>query len=248
LGNFMGVNSSLEELVRGGVLKIRPDSHIAPGSLGRTLGWYLRIGFRAGLRGAFWRLRFKAAPFPLFVGERVTLLYGRKIEVGRGFSLGANSRFNAYSVDGVHIGDRVTIREGAWIQCSSSPSNPGVALTIGHGSYIGPQVVLGVGGPLHIGDGAQFGAGCVLISENHATDADGRPSRTDVIRKGIKLGDNCWLGHRVTILDGVELGDNCIVGAGSVVTKSFPPNSTIVGSPARALGSAGADGATSHGS
>ena len=34
---------------------------------------------------------------------------------------------------------------------------------------------------------------------------------------------------------GVTIGDKCIIGAGSVVTKDIPENSTAVGNPARVI-------------
>jgi acetyltransferase-like isoleucine patch superfamily enzyme len=49
----------------------------------------------------------------------------------------------------------------------------------------------------------------------------------------IKIGNNCFIGMGAIIMPGVELGDNCIVSAGSVVYDSFPPNSVILGNPAK---------------
>ena len=53
--------------------------------------------------------------------------------------------------------------------------------------------------------------------------------------KGIILGNNIWVGARVTFLDGCEVGDNCVVAAGAVVNGIFPANSVIGGVPAKVL-------------
>lgn len=50
-----------------------------------------------------------------------------------------------------------------------------------------------------------------------------------------RIGANCFIGGRSIILPGVEVSDNCVVGAGSVVTKSVPPNTLVAGNPARVL-------------
>ena len=51
----------------------------------------------------------------------------------------------------------------------------------------------------------------------------------------VVLGNNIYIGTRVTILRGVGIGDNCIIGAGSVVTKSIPSNSVAAGVPCRVI-------------
>lgn len=54
-------------------------------------------------------------------------------------------------------------------------------------------------------------------------------------RKGITVGNDCWIGNNVIILDGVNIGDGVVIGAGAVVTKDIPANSVAVGNPARIL-------------
>lgn len=47
------------------------------------------------------------------------------------------------------------------------------------------------------------------------------------------IGNNVVIGAGATILGPITVGDNVRVGAGSVVVKSVPPNSTVVGIPAK---------------
>ena len=44
------------------------------------------------------------------------------------------------------------------------------------------------------------------------------------------------IGANSTILPGLTIGRNAMVGAGSVVTRSVPPNAVVVGNPARITG------------
>jgi len=54
----------------------------------------------------------------------------------------------------------------------------------------------------------------------------------------IEIEDNCNIGVNVLILPDVVIGKNSIVAAGSIVTKSIPPNSIAAGVPAKVIGNA----------
>jgi acetyltransferase-like isoleucine patch superfamily enzyme len=84
---------------------------------------------------------------------------------------------------------------------------------------------------IYIGDNTIFGPSVKIISSNH----DPKDLSRNIKTSPIIIGKNCWIGTNAVILPGVKLGDNVIVGAGSVVTKSFPANSTIVGVPAKQI-------------
>ena len=49
----------------------------------------------------------------------------------------------------------------------------------------------------------------------------------------IKIGNNCYIGAGAVILPDIEIGDNCLIAAHAVVANSFPPNSLIMGNPAK---------------
>jgi acetyltransferase-like isoleucine patch superfamily enzyme len=227
------------------IKRVRPNYTPHPDvPLGVLIGWYVRKGFLPLLRGVVLRSRFGSAKFPTFIGRNVSLAYASRIHLESSVSIGTGSSINAFSDKGVHIASGCTIRENAWIQCSSSPVNPGVGLEIRSNTYIGPGAILGVGGPIVIGSDCQIGAGFTVVAENHQV-GPGGASHSVVTRAGITIGNGCWIGHRVTIVDGVTLGEGCVVGAGAVVTKSFPARSTIVGVPGKLI--AGATASTGGG-
>jgi acetyltransferase-like isoleucine patch superfamily enzyme len=56
----------------------------------------------------------------------------------------------------------------------------------------------------------------------------------DVI-KPIKVGNNVFIGSRVTILPGIIIGNNVVIGSGSLLTRDIPDNVVVAGVPARIL-------------
>lgn len=57
-----------------------------------------------------------------------------------------------------------------------------------------------------------------------------------VIKKGITIGKNTFIGARASLLPGTNIGNNVLVGACSVVKGTIPDNSIIVGNPATIIG------------
>lgn len=51
----------------------------------------------------------------------------------------------------------------------------------------------------------------------------------------VTLEDNVFIGARAIIMPGITIGKNSIVAAGSVVTKSIPEGSIVVGNPAKVI-------------
>lgn len=51
----------------------------------------------------------------------------------------------------------------------------------------------------------------------------------------ITIGNDVWIGGAAIICPGVKIGDRSIVGAGAVVTKSFPADVVLAGNPAKVI-------------
>ena len=85
---------------------------------------------------------------------------------------------------------------------------------------------------IFIGDYTQIGPNVGLMSGNH----DLYDFRKQQAAKPIRIGKHCWIGMGVVVLPEVELGDFTIVGAGSIVTKSFPEGMCVIaGNPAKKI-------------
>lgn len=85
-----------------------------------------------------------------------------------------------------------------------------------------------------IGDNAFLGPDVSIYTACHPLEPD-RRNRFIEWAEPVTIGNNVWIGGDATILPGVTIGDNVVIGAGSVVTKSFPSNVVIGGNPAKII-------------
>jgi acetyltransferase-like isoleucine patch superfamily enzyme len=107
-------------------------------------------------------------------------------------------------------------------------------ITRGKSVYPGdsPGVYINASNGVVIGDYTNIGPNVGIISSNH----DLVNNDAHVQSPPIEIGRFCWMGMGAVILPGVTLADFTIVGAGAVVTKSFPEGYCVLaGNPARII-------------
>jgi len=166
-------------------------------------------------------------PRQLYLGKNVQFFNASNIELGKWVQLEDNVKVSALSKDKVVLGDNVKI--GAYSQVIAATS-------FNNNVGIGEFAYLGGGGGLEIGDDCIVGQYFSCHPENHLFgNLEELIRMQGVTRKGIKIGNNCWIGSKVTVLDGVTIGSHCILAAGAVITKDMPDYAVIAGVPAKVV-------------
>lgn len=160
-----------------------------------------------------------------------------KIKIGKNFSVARKCYIDALSKKGLICGNNVSLGYFTHIELTGSLKLLGQGMIVGNNVGLGSHGHYGSGaGLLEIGDNTIFGNYVSIHPENHNFADLNIPIRLQGVNgKGIKIGNDCWIGAKVTILDGTVIGDHSIVAAGAVVTGKFPPYSIIGGVPAKII-------------
>ncbi|MCQ2440985.1 MAG: serine O-acetyltransferase [Clostridia bacterium] len=95
---------------------------------------------------------------------------------------------------------------------------------------IGKRLVIDHGTGIVIGETAEIGDD-VLIYQGVTLGGTGK----DVGKRHPTIGNNVMISAGAKVLGPIKVGDNSRIAAGAVVLKEVPPNSTVVGVPARVV-------------
>ncbi len=114
----------------------------------------------------------------------------------------------------------------------------GGTIAIGHDVFIGQHTIIQSyrNSLIEIGNNVMIATGCMIYGSNHVIGRKGVPMCLQMENsKGIKIGDDVWIGGGVAILDGVEIGCGAVIANGAVVTKSVEADSIVAGVPGKVI-------------
>lgn len=106
---------------------------------------------------------------------------------------------------------------------------------VGNHVWIGPNTIIDGSGGLQIGNYCNIGA-CSQIYTHDSSKQLLTSFALPIERKPVSIGNNVHIAPSVIITKGVSIGNFCIIGACSLVTRSVPDYSIVMGQPAKVVG------------
>ncbi len=190
-----------------------------PGIVGvfaRNFGYRFLFKKIEGLAVILQGVDFRGCP-SIFLEDRVKLRKGVSI---RSF----------YCHNTIHLGRNSSVHEYTIIK------SKGGDIFIGENTFISSFVNISAVGNVYIGKNVMLANGCRIETGTHGFGNLNHPIKEQKVEShGINIGDDCWLGAGVKVMDNVTVGQGSVLGAGSVVTRDVPPYSIAVGVPARLI-------------
>ncbi len=133
-------------------------------------------------------------------------------------------------------GGAISIGSGTVVHRGAMLLPYGGFIRLGKRCSINPYSVLYGHGGLTIGDHVRIAAHCVIVPANHGIALDGGViADQPLTKRGVRIGNDVWLGAGVRVLDGGVIGEGCVVAAGAVVRGELEPYGIYAGVPARLI-------------
>lgn len=164
-------------------------------------------------------------------------------QVGDGVIISYPCTFNGKGYDNVIIGKGTIIYKNciieSWQRYIQQDFSP--LLEIGEDCRIGEYTHITAINHIVIGHNLLTGRFVIITDHSHGKnlskyELNEAPALRHLYSKGeVIIGNNVWIGDKVSILPGTHIGDNVIIGSNAVVTGNFPSNCIIAGVPAKII-------------
>lgn len=229
---------------RSGALKRYQDFFVGSRSMGKLLlhefvQWTAvwvpgALGFF--LRGKLVPLLLGACGKGCVFGRNVSIRNGPRIHLGAGVVVEDNAQLDGkgddegggiFLADGVFVG-RGTIlgTKGGRIECGENTNlGSNVQILTSNRVVLGRDVLLAA--YCYIVGGGNYGYARRDLPMSHQYDFAGKG--------GVEVGDDVWMGARVTVLDGSKVGRGAILAAGAVVSGPVGEYEIHGGVPAKRI-------------
>ena len=147
----------------------------------------------------------------VFIGRRAELYartgYGRLV-IGRWVHIGDENRLRAHEGT-LQVGDKCVFGRDNTVNCY-------LDVEIGAGTIVADWVY--------------------VCDFDHVYDDVHVPIKDQgIVKSPVRIGPDCWLGAKVTVLRGTTIGHGCVLAAHAVVRGDVPPMSVVGGVPGRVL-------------
>ena len=143
------------------------------------------------------------------VSPKAEIDLSKNLVLGKGCVVSSNTKVKA-SDGPLIVGPRGSIEFGSFIAAGEA------GIRIGENCLIGPNVSI-------IGNSYNYGKKGINLEDLGKTS------------KGIKIGNNVWIGAGTVILDGSVIGDDTIIVANSLINRKYKGSEILQGSPAKSI-------------
>jgi acetyltransferase-like isoleucine patch superfamily enzyme len=137
---------------------------------------------------------------------------------------------------------RLTLGRWVWVGAGNALRCHEGNLRIGNKVVFGRTNTINCYLDIEVGDDCIFADWIYICDFDHRYDDMDLPIRKQgIVKSPVKIGANCWIGEKATVLRGVTIGDGCVVASHALVNRDVAPNSIVGGVPARVLKRRGED-------